>query len=140
MQAEVDVTKLEQVGYVTGQKFAERLTKDYSRFKDELDMIKFICKEFWNALFGKQMDNLRTNHMGVYVLLDQRFKFISRISNSRQFNEQMPRYVTFTCGLIRGALCNLGLESVVTADLLTAPAVKFQLQVIKPNTDNKSHQ
>lgn len=136
-QAEVDVTKLEELGFVTGQKFAEKLTKDYSRFKDELDIIKFICKEFWSGLFGKQIDNLRTNHQGVYVLLDQRFKFISRISNSRQFNDQMPRYLTFTCGLTRGALANLGLEAVVTADILTSPAVKFQLQVIKPNVDNK---
>lgn len=130
-QGELNVTKLEQVGFVTGQKFAEKLTKDYSRFKDELDIIKFICKEFWNALFGKQIDNLRTNHQGVYVLLDQRFKFISRISNSKQFNEQIPRYVAFTCGMTRGALSNLGLEAVVTAELLTAPAIKFQLQIIK---------
>uniref|UniRef100_A0A914RW67 Uncharacterized protein n=1 Tax=Parascaris equorum TaxID=6256 RepID=A0A914RW67_PAREQ len=24
--------------------------------------MKFLCKEFWTAAFGKQVDNLRTNH------------------------------------------------------------------------------
>ena len=131
------MTKLEELGYRTGQKFAEKMTKDYSRFKDELDIIKFICKEFWSALFGKQIDNLRTNHQGVYVLLDQKFKLISRISHSRQFNDQIPRYIAFTCGLTRGALANLGLEAVVTADLLTSPSVKFQLQIAKPAVEVK---
>lgn len=39
-----------------------RFTKDCSRFKDELDVLKFVCKEFWNGVFKKQVDNLRTNH------------------------------------------------------------------------------
>ena len=32
--------------------------------KDELDLLKFICKDFWGAIFRKQIDNLRTNHQG----------------------------------------------------------------------------
>lgn len=39
-----------------------RLTKDTVRFKDELDIMKFICKDFWTCVFKKQIDNLRTNH------------------------------------------------------------------------------
>ena len=39
-----------------------RFTKDSSRFKDELDTMKFICKDFWNYVYKKQIDNLRTNH------------------------------------------------------------------------------
>lgn len=39
-----------------------RLTKDTARFKDELDIMKFICKDFWTCVFKKQIDNLRTNH------------------------------------------------------------------------------
>ena len=39
-----------------------RFTKDCTRFKDELDTMKFICKDFWNSVFKKQVDNLRTNH------------------------------------------------------------------------------
>ena len=38
------------------------LTKTAPRFKDVLDVVKFICKDYWTAMFGKQIDNLRTNH------------------------------------------------------------------------------
>ena len=41
---------------------SSRLTKDTIRFKDELDIMKFICKDFWTCVFKKQIDNLRTNH------------------------------------------------------------------------------
>lgn len=27
-----------------------------------MDIIKFICKDFWQAVFRKQVDNLKTNH------------------------------------------------------------------------------
>lgn len=28
----------------------------------QLDVMKFICKEFWAEVFRKSVDNLRTNH------------------------------------------------------------------------------
>lgn len=39
-----------------------RLTRDSPSFKDELDVMKFICKDFWTKVFRRQVDNLRTNH------------------------------------------------------------------------------
>jgi len=39
-----------------------RFTKDCPSFKDDLDVMKFLCKEFWSTVFKKQIDNLRTNH------------------------------------------------------------------------------
>lgn len=67
-----------------------RLTRDFPRFKDELEVMKAICKDFWNAVFKKQVDNLRTNHQGVYVLQDNKFRFLAPISNNRQYLEQAP--------------------------------------------------
>lgn len=29
---------------------------------EPLDVIKFICKDFWIAIFKKQIDKLQTNH------------------------------------------------------------------------------
>lgn len=42
--------------------FITRFTKDSPRFKDELEIMKYICKDFWTAVYKKQIDNLRTNH------------------------------------------------------------------------------
>jgi hypothetical protein len=53
---------LEAVGVRVGRQLAERQTKDKPRLGDTLEIIKFVCKEFWQAVFKKQVDNLRTNH------------------------------------------------------------------------------
>lgn len=91
--------------------------------------MKFVCKEFWSSVFKKQIDNLRTNHQGVYVLLDNRFRFLTQLSASQQYIGDMPKYLAFTCGLIRGALTNLGVTSVVTAEIILPPSCRFQIQV-----------
>ncbi|XP_070825654.1 trafficking protein particle complex subunit 6b isoform X2 [Chaetodon trifascialis] len=98
-----NITKLENMGFRVGQGLIERLTKDTSRFKDELDIMKFICKDFWTCVFKKQIDNLRTNH----------------------------QYLAFTCGLVRGALSSLGVKSIVTAEVSIMPACKFQVMIQK---------
>jgi len=122
-------SKLELLGFNAGYRLIERLAKDYPKFKDELDLLKFICKDFWVAIFRKQIDNLRTNHQGVYVLQDNSFKFLSKASQDRQYLEASPKFVAFTCGLVRGSLANLGVNTIVTAEVTNMPACKFQVQV-----------
>jgi len=39
-----------------------RYSKDKPRMGDTLEIIKFLCKDFWQAVFRKQVDNLKTNH------------------------------------------------------------------------------
>jgi hypothetical protein len=39
-----------------------RYTRDRPRLGDTLEVIKFVCKDFWQAVFKKQVDNLKTNH------------------------------------------------------------------------------
>ncbi|XP_022330105.1 trafficking protein particle complex subunit 6b-like isoform X2 [Crassostrea virginica] len=123
------IAKLESLGFRIGQSLVERFTKDSSRFKDELDTMKFICKDFWNYAYKKQIDNLRTNHQGVYVLQDNKFRFLTQISNGKQFMETAPKFLALPCGMIRGALSNLGVNCVVTAEVSAMPACKFQIQI-----------
>uniref|UniRef100_A0A6M2DPD3 Trafficking protein particle complex subunit 6B n=1 Tax=Xenopsylla cheopis TaxID=163159 RepID=A0A6M2DPD3_XENCH len=124
-----NLSSIEFIGFSTGYRIIERLTREWQRFKDELDTMKFICTDFWSCLYKKQIDNLRTNHQGVYVLQDNAFRFLNHISGSQQYLEAAPKYVTFTCGLIRGCLANLGINSIVTAELQTMPSVKFHITV-----------
>ncbi len=39
-----------------------RHVRDKPRLGDTLEIIKYICKEFWPFVFKKGIDNLRTNH------------------------------------------------------------------------------
>ncbi|XP_053143430.1 trafficking protein particle complex subunit 6B isoform X1 [Hemicordylus capensis] len=125
------ITKLENMGFRVGQGLIERFTKDTARFKDELDIMKFICKDFWTTVFKKQIDNLRTNHQGIYVLQDNKFRLLTQMSAGKQYLEHAPKYLAFTCGLIRGALSNLGIKSIVTAEVSAMPACKFQVMIQK---------
>ncbi|XP_070615846.1 trafficking protein particle complex subunit 6B-like isoform X2 [Erythrolamprus reginae] len=86
------ITRLENMGFRVDKDLIERFTKDTARFKDELDIMKFVCKYIWTTVFKKQIDKLRTNHQGIY-------------------------YLAFTCGIIRGTLSNLGIKSIVTAEV-----------------------
>ncbi|KAF5895016.1 trafficking protein particle complex subunit 6B, partial [Clarias magur] len=116
------VSKLENMGFRVGQGLIERFTKDTARFKDELDVMKFICKDFWTCVFKKQIDNLRTNHQGIYVLQDNKFRLLTQLSAGKQYLEQAPKYLAFTCGLVRGGLYNIGVKSIVTAEVSVMPA------------------
>ncbi|XP_075937820.1 trafficking protein particle complex subunit 6b isoform X1 [Anarhichas minor] len=132
-----NIATLENMGFRVGQGLIERLTKDTARFKDELDIMKFVCKDFWTCVFKKQIDNLRTNHQGIYVLQDNKFRLLSQLSAGKQYLEHAPKmcvslqYLAFTCGLVRGALSNLGVKSIVTAEVSIMPACKFQIMIQK---------
>lgn len=54
--------RLERLGFRVGQGLSERFSRDRPRFTDDLDVIKFLCKDIWTVVFKKQIDNLKTNH------------------------------------------------------------------------------
>jgi trafficking protein particle complex subunit 6 len=143
-----------------------------------LDVLKFVCKDVWTAIWEKQVDNLRTNHrvsgftashwcavkkvtapvlmstlscvlhQGVYVLQDNHFKPLRRMSTAHGPQETAkqakpvnissplpnrsthrltsalfpPQHLSFCCGIVRGALARLGVASTVTVDILLPPA------------------
>ncbi|KAF1933439.1 transport protein particle component [Didymella exigua CBS 183.55] len=72
--------RLESLGYRVGLGVVERFSRDTPRPTTPLDCIKFLCKDLWTLLFRKQIDNLKTNHRGIYVLTDNTFKPLTRMS------------------------------------------------------------
>jgi len=61
-----------------------RFSANRPRPQTPLDSIKFVCKDLWQLLFRKPVDNLKTNHRGIFVLTDQRFQPLSRMSVDRR--------------------------------------------------------
>ncbi|KAG8986212.1 Trafficking protein particle complex subunit 33 [Tulasnella sp. JGI-2019a] len=126
--------RLEDVGASVGGALAERLSKDKARFPDTLDAIKFICKDLWSAAWAKQVDNLRTNHRGVYVVQDNAFKPLLRLSSpsgNADALKQARLFVAVPTGIIRGALGRLGLTVSVTPEVLNLPQCTFQIKLPK---------
>lgn len=117
---------------------------------DPLDLIKFICKEFWEEFFRKkviiyilldyykdfygktalQIDKLQTNHKGVFVLTDTRFRWLEKYSSDDISSKQAAaRMLTLPCGVIRGALANMGVLAIVNADFNNLPSCTFNIRM-----------
>ncbi|RDA92613.1 hypothetical protein CP533_0957 [Ophiocordyceps camponoti-saundersi (nom. inval.)] len=124
--------RLEALGYRVGQGLVERFSKDRPRFNGALDIIKFLCKDIWSLVFGKNIDNLKTNHRGVYVLTDNIFRPFSRMSTEAggQAVIRAQPFLWFPCGIVRGSLAALGMETVVQAEIISLPAAVFQIKTL----------
>ncbi|KAL4390416.1 hypothetical protein AHAS_Ahas03G0142900 [Arachis hypogaea] len=137
--------RIEAIGYQVGHQLSERYTMERPRFNDHLEAIKFICKDFWLELFKKHVDNLRTNHRGTFVLQDNKFCWLARMSidpladsgkspeditsptAGNKATHAMKMHLYFPCGILRGFLSNLGILCAVSADILTLPTCSLLL-------------
>ncbi|KIZ02500.1 Trafficking protein particle complex subunit 6B [Monoraphidium neglectum] len=117
---------------------ASGYSRDKARLGDTLEVIKFLCKDFWQALFKKQVDNLRTNHRGIYVLQDHSFRWLLRLAPAAPVQEgsrpeflarSAQPYLYLPCGIIRGALTHLGVNCTVEADAKALPSCSFTIKI-----------
>lgn len=131
--------RLESLGYRVGLGLVERFSKDRPRFTDTLDVIKFLCKDLWMLVFRKQIDNLKTNHRGVYVLTDHSFRPFARMSTEPGGNALLRAqpFLYFPCGIIRGALASMGINATVQAETTELPGATFQIKSIVNTTTGK---
>ncbi|KAK5271452.1 hypothetical protein LTR99_001392 [Exophiala xenobiotica] len=124
--------RLERLGFRVGEGLSERFSRDRPRFTDQLDVIKFLCKDVWTVVFKKQIDNLKTNHRGVFVLTDSKFRPFARMSMTTH-TEAIVRaqpHLYFPCGIIRGVLSSLGIKATVQAETTELPTASFQIKTI----------
>jgi len=129
------------------------VSKDRPRFGEHLDVIKFVCKEFWLEVFGKQVDNLKTNHRGVFVLHDNCFRWLRNASRDPDGaaagggggggeaggagagadgcgeDQALAEYMLLPCGVVRGALACLGFPCTVSADVSALPQTAFTVRL-----------
>eukprot|EP01012_Entosiphon_sulcatum_P009761 TRINITY_DN15586_c0_g1_i1.p1 TRINITY_DN15586_c0_g1~~TRINITY_DN15586_c0_g1_i1.p1 ORF type:complete len:208 (+),score=28.64 TRINITY_DN15586_c0_g1_i1:56-679(+) len=128
---------LENIGFTVGQRLIERLTKERQKellFKETLDYIRFLCKEFWTDCFRKPVDSLKTNNKGLYQLKDNAFRWLRHIAPNPpqaaagQYQRSPYDHTIFPAGLIRGALYGLGIQAVVEPVLgKTLPECTFNV-------------
>lgn len=145
LAAEMAAAKMERFGFGAGYRLCERLAQikplvapitpanptgtsptvaassgaSDALAATQLEAVKFLCKEFWTELFRKQIDKLQTNHRGVFVLKDHELRWLRRLpSDDERARVAAIKLLAFPCGLIRGALANLGIMAVVSCDFL----------------------
>ena len=125
--------RIEMMGYEIGYRFMERMSMDQKFLGfTELDLIKFICKDFWDEIFKKKIDKLQTNHKGVFVLFDNSFRWLEKhASDDQKTRDAATTLLHFPCGILRGALANLGMPVIVNADFSRLPAITFNIKAHK---------
>ena len=132
--------RVELMGFDVGGKMVSRAMREKPRFTRELEKVKFVCTDFWLSLFRKKVNKLQTNHRGTYVLHDDSFEWVRRLSacangrpagdGSVDVTDDAMRFLAFACGLIRGALGALGLVVVVTPKIAALPTCTFQCKIV----------
>ncbi|KAJ5921561.1 Trafficking protein particle complex subunit 6B [Penicillium verhagenii] len=78
-------------------------------------------------------ENEPEDEEGVYVLTDSAFRPFARMSlNVRGEAISMAQaYLWFPCGIIRGALANLGINTTVQAETSDLPGATFQIKTVQ---------
>jgi trafficking protein particle complex subunit 6 len=67
------------------------------------------------------------------VLSDYKFKWLDRYASDDIVSKQAAsRLLHFPCGILRGALANLGLSSIVAAEFNALPSCTFTIRIKSP--------
>lgn len=127
---------LENIGYSIGLKASEFINyenphMDLLQDFELLNVMKFICRDIWKYFYGKQIDNLRTNHKGTFVLIDNRFKHFENFCSMKGDDDTLEKsklYTWLPSGVIRGALKSFDIDSIVTPEIAAFPKVSFHIR------------
>ncbi|CAI2023969.1 hypothetical protein SEUBUCD646_0H01620 [Saccharomyces eubayanus] len=114
------LARLRNMGFQIGSKLSELLIFSNNpnlQFKemDLLLIMKFVCRDVWKQIFGRQIDNLKTNHRGTFYLLDYDYRPIQSFSLSEEAKDEelkmIEPFLEIPVGIIRGVLSSLGYSS-----------------------------
>jgi hypothetical protein len=130
-------TSLDALGFRVGQSVCESLMKEEIRYmRDDKESVpgkvmKFIARTMWPRLFNSSFyPSLKTNKQrDMWVVDDPDFKLLHNISAGQQYKEHTQLYLAFTCGLLRGALANIGIASKVHVEVDQLPSCLFQIKI-----------
>ena len=97
--------------------------KQTAKLTTQLEVVKFIAVSVWPYFFAERINKLQMNKHGLFHLVDDQFRFLSRLSSDRpdstQFTNAVRVFESFIIGIIKGSLQNLGSDPV--------PEVKIQM-------------
>ena len=131
--------EIEKFGENLGRNINERVSVDLLeklvRDKEKQDIknleyIKFLCKEFWIYIFGKNIDRLQTNHKGTFFLTDANFRFLGRINAKKDDTKLYLAFcMRFVKALIRGALIAFSLDADITMENTNDSEFAFVIRI-----------
>ncbi|SMN18934.1 similar to Saccharomyces cerevisiae YOR115C TRS33 One of 10 subunits of the transport protein particle (TRAPP) complex of the cis-Golgi which mediates vesicle docking and fusion [Maudiozyma saulgeensis] len=111
------IDRVRNIGFQVGNKLSELLifTNNPNLQFKEMDLLlimKFVCRDVWKQLYGKQIDNLKTNHRGTFYLFDYDYppirEFCIEENALKKELKLVEPFLEFPVGIIKGVLASLG--------------------------------
>jgi len=104
---------------------------DKEHFGPTTNIIKFLCREIWSAVFGSSVERLQTNNSGMYVLHHSaHFPLLTMSHPEGDTDIAALAHLLFPCGLIKGFLGAFGVDACVDARV-TGTHVAYHIQMRK---------
>eukprot|EP00919_Chromeraceae_sp_WS-2016_P024606 GHVR01058152.1.p1 GENE.GHVR01058152.1~~GHVR01058152.1.p1 ORF type:complete len:182 (+),score=29.02 GHVR01058152.1:127-672(+) len=130
---------MEEIGYPLGRQIVERLTVHRPRLSDVKNCLKFVCKDLWMYVLGKNADRLQTNRKGGFVIQEtslawlQYFSCVDPAVKLPSMNigaGQMAVVMSsLLAGIVRGSLTGLGVSCDVRVDPAPPPLCVLQVKI-----------
>ena len=96
---------------------------DKEHFGPTTNIIKFLCRDIWSAVFGSNIERLQTNNSGMYVLHQSSHGPLLTLSHPEGETDTAALvHLLFPCGLIKGFLGAFGVDASVDARVTGAHA------------------
>ena len=112
---------IENFGFQCGSKILLLVSMNHRvLFKESIDYIKNIAIEVWSYVFRTSIEKVKTEYGGRHDLYVKQFEWISVLSNQdmkgQEYLDKIALYLAYICGILRGALMAMGVESQVEAE------------------------
>ncbi len=131
------ISQIDEIGSHLGERITNHLLNKNnlsSNTKMEVDEImKFLGRDVWLFLFGKQITKLQTNRKGTFLIDCDELKFHHcLISDKSGPTDNLEHILSFICGIIKGVLGTFNHESNVNATFKLQPIINYLLNVSNP--------
>jgi len=132
------LTEIEEIGSHLGERIANHLLNNFAvntSTKLELDdIMKFLGRDVWLFLFGRQISKLQTNRKGIFLIDCDDIKFHHNLIKDKNTNDEMlTNILCCVSSIIKGVLSAFNIESSVSANFKAQPIIssiienKFQI-------------
>lgn len=137
------ISQIDEMGCHLGERITNHLLNKINlstSTKMEVDEImKFLGRDVWLFVFGKQIIKLQTNRKGTFLIDCDELKFHhSLITEKNGSSENLEHILCFICGIIKGVLGTFNYESNVTAAFKLQPIINYLLNVSSSNAIDKT--
>ena len=126
IETKAKISELEGLGSHLGERVANHLLNNNTTMsnvtKMEADEImKFLGRDVWIFVFGRQISKLQTNRKGIFLIDAEEIKFHQFLIMDKSGNDQLEIILSFVSGIIKGVVAAFNLDCIVTAGFKVAP-------------------